>query len=541
MCTACHRAFLSSGSGNAHHLVGQDDATPWARSAYAGSLLDQVDDPIEEKSCQGCHMADEDAVLGDPAADQGRIASHRVLGGHSWLAAMRRDPAQLRRIEGFLRHSVSIDVAAVIGEDGRRTVPAEGAPVRPGERLLVDVVVRNQAVGHRFPGGTVDAQDAWIEVVVEDARGRRLAEAGTLHEVGGDDPTAHRFRALVVDDEGTPQLARETHRFHGPVYNHTLLPRDAVVIQYAFVVPARAALPLKVEAHLRHRTRLLALQAAACEEARSPRGEAFAQAARERGAAATDPCAPQPVLDLDDAAAWIGEGWGPRQERRWRDRPPRPTWRRLWEHALGLSHAVQERLHEARPSLERALAEVERQSDARPRAMVLALLARVSAGEGRTDEALAYLDRAAAALPGHPALDAQRGDALSRVWRFAEAVEPLRRASAASPRDDRAFAALGLALGASGRDREALTAARAGLLLRPRDPDLLRLQALSLRALGAPPDLAGAALEAYLECRPPDDAPRVRNLCQQKVPGCARERNPVHVHDLRPSVLRTAP
>lgn len=43
-CTGCHRAFLDAGSGNASFLIGQDDATPWARSVYAGSRLDQVDD-----------------------------------------------------------------------------------------------------------------------------------------------------------------------------------------------------------------------------------------------------------------------------------------------------------------------------------------------------------------------------------------------------------------------------------------------------------------------------------------------------------------
>ena len=33
----------------------------------------------------------------------------------------------------------------------------------------VDIVVRNERVGHRFPAGVLDAQDTWIEVRIEDS------------------------------------------------------------------------------------------------------------------------------------------------------------------------------------------------------------------------------------------------------------------------------------------------------------------------------------------------------------------------------------
>ena len=91
---------------------------------------------------------------------------------------------------------------------------------------------------------------------------------------------------------------------------------------------------------------------------------------------------------------FLGEGWRARQEALWKARPPASTWRRLYDHALGLRHAVQERLHEALPSLERALAEVEASGTGRDRAMVLALLGRLAAHEGRTAEEIErYLDQ----------------------------------------------------------------------------------------------------------------------------------------------------
>ncbi|HSN99684.1 MAG TPA: hypothetical protein VLS89_15420, partial [Candidatus Nanopelagicales bacterium] len=59
LCVACHRAFLGEPTGNPHFLIGQDDITPWQRSAYAGSLTHLLDDPVPEQGCRGCHMPDE--------------------------------------------------------------------------------------------------------------------------------------------------------------------------------------------------------------------------------------------------------------------------------------------------------------------------------------------------------------------------------------------------------------------------------------------------------------------------------------------------
>jgi hypothetical protein len=91
ICASCHKTFLGAATGNGHHLPGADDITPWRRSIYAGNHLERIDEPIAEQDCRGCHMAREDALRGDVSAENGSIASHRFLGGHTWLAAMRGD------------------------------------------------------------------------------------------------------------------------------------------------------------------------------------------------------------------------------------------------------------------------------------------------------------------------------------------------------------------------------------------------------------------------------------------------------------------
>lgn len=520
LCGTCHRSFLGQPTGTPHFLAGADDLTPWSRSEYAASKLARIDDDIAEKDCRACHMRKEPAS-DDAAAKDGKVASHRFPGGHTWMASMRGDPRQLERERAQIRGALSIDAPALIHPArGLRTLPADGAHIEPGEPLLIDIVVRNLRVGHRFPGGVSDAQDTWIEITIDDARGHRIAEAGTQHEHTGADPTAHVLRALILDEAGAPLFAREVHRFRALAANHTIPPRDAAVISFAFDAPSslEGALPLKVTARLRHRSRSLDLQRAACTDSETPWGRAYA---------AIDPhdaCAPQQITDIARAETLLGPG-APSLSRE-------PTWKRLYDHALGLQHAVQERLHEARPSLERALLDVEATGTARDRAIVHWALAWLEAHEGRTDEALRRLDHVETLIPGHPATAALRGDALSIVWRWSEAVSPLAAAARAAPRDDAAWTRLALALGSRGGDpRASLHAALTGLAIQPRDPDLLHVQALALRALHDPG--APAAAAAYDEHRPADVIPEIKSRCSMNTPGCALERNPVHTHRMR--------
>jgi hypothetical protein len=528
VCGSCHRSFLTTETGNPAHLVGQDELGAWQRSAYAGSLATRIDEPIDRAECRTCHMPLESAPLGDQAAKGGKIHSHRFAGANTWLPGMRGDTAQIEAVRAMLRGAASIDVAVATAADGSRTLPADGAPVRPGQPLTLDVVVRNERTGHRFPGGVVDAQDTWIELEVRDAQGKRLAEAGMDQEATGQDPTAHRLRVVQGDEHGTPLLLRETQKFRAPVFNHTLAPRDAEVERFRFDVPATLAarqLPLRVTARLRHRSRDLALFRAACADAKTPRGAAFAREVRKRTGAPMDPCAPEPVTEVATSETWLGTGSPPRSD-------VQPTWRRLYGDGLGLLHALQEDVDSARPSLERAL-DLAPAGEDRDRAMVLDALAEVAIREGRTDEALQWLDEADSLAPGHPAIPHARGAALGNVWRWKEAAPPLREAALAAPLDDTLWAHLAVAYGSADQPREALDAAAHGLQLTPRDADMLRVQALALERLGAPPEDLARARDAFARWRPPDDAPAVKNGCSRQLAWCALERLPVHVHAMR--------
>ncbi|PRP93620.1 multiheme c-type cytochrome [Enhygromyxa salina] len=522
-CSACHRAFIGVATGHPHHLGGTDEPGPWQDSSYAGNKL-RFDTPIAEKHCADCHMPRETVDNAtDPAIDeQGQLRSHRFLGGHTYLAAMRGDASTLARIQAFLRGVASVDIAAIeLG--GQRHLLGHGADPDAlgdaGGRMVVDLVVRNLAVGHRFPGGTRDAQDTWIALQVLDAGGNVIA---TLDETHGE---VHRLRTGVVDEDGKLVDAREVERLRAVAFDQTVGPRDAVVVRYAVQLPPGAVGPLRVEAQLLHRSRTLELADQTCKQSQTERGQAFLQATAKLIGQRLDPCVELPVTEVSRAALSLSGGTEPQA---------RPDHERLWELGMALYHQVQERLPEAREALAAAEAALARaglppaERD-NAEARILAALGAVAARQGRVDEALALADRVAKLAPGHPYPHLLRGRALAQVWRWAQAVPHLERALAASPGSPKLAAELATACGSAGLHRRALEVASAALALRPRDAALLRTQGLALQALGDP--RAQAAMDAYFVHREPDDQPHLAAKCGERDPACARERIPVHVHE----------
>ncbi len=558
LCMPCHRSHLGPGSGHPDHLVGMDDVSDWQTSAFAHAGIGRVDEAIAKQTCIDCHMARVPAPRGDPAAKDGTVASHLFPGGHTWLAAMRADQGALAATQALLETAVSLDLTVSAMSPGggyggalrvgdtpavasAADVDAVGLDMAVG--LNIDVAIRNLGVGHRFPGGVRDAQDVWVEVEVREPSGRLLASSGLAHERDPDDREAHVLTAWVADGDGALLREREVHAFRAPVADHTVPARDVALVRYQ--LPLAPSPALEVYARLRHRTRSLAMQRAACQATRSERGRGFTRATERYRGVTLDPCEPQPITTLAEQRVWIDADGA----RRGRDdvdtradgadaraaeltSSARPSWRRLYEHGLGWLRAPQEHIAVAGPSLRAALDQLPATATTE-RAMVSAALGRLAGRQGRTGESLEWYARADALTPGHPALAAGRAAALAQVWRWGEAATWWRRAAGRVPQNPRVQAALAQALGSLGHDAPALVAAQRGLAVIPRDAALLRSQALALAALGG--DDAAAAMTAYDRHRSPDLATAVRFACAARDAACAREQPQVHIHPLVPA------
>ena len=516
LCGSCHRAFLDSATGNAHFLPGMDDLGAWRASAYAGSQAGLIEpqEPPTQEDCRSCHLPSVETQREGPFARIGRTRSHRMAGGQTALAKQ-TGGGQLDATEQTLVGAASIDVAVatVLARDGSiaQHFPADVASVTSGDRVLLDVVIRNQEVGHRFPGGVRDTQDTWIELKVTDADGVDVAEAGNLHQSSFDE-TAYRLFTGFADDSGALEERHLVHRFQAGVIERTLAPRDAAVVRYEFDVDRDFVSPLRVQVRLRHRRHSREFAAFVCE-ALQP-GSRFAPAPSR---SPIESCSAQPITEIASATVFLGS----RQPRS--GGSERPQWLRLYEHALGLSHEVQEHVGDAMGSLDVALPLA---PTPRARAAILALRSVIEGRQGRVEEAVRDADEAARLLGSeHPALDRAKGRAYARVWRWPEAAAAFRRVVSHAPGDLASHRDLAQSLGSFAPPQAALVASAAGLDLLPRESQLLRSQAFALERL----DRASAeqARAAYLAHREPDVQAALRLRCALRVPGCDQAQVPV--------------
>lgn len=532
LCVSCHRGFMSPETGHAVVITGLDEFGAWRHSGYGGSKATRIDAPVKAQSCTSCHMPEVEG-----------LRSHRFPGGHTTLASALGAPSQLEAIESLLEGAASLDLMPLVSDGSVMRVAARAPEaLKAGQVLHMDVVIRNQNVGHHFPGGARDLRDTWVEVVVRDAKGEALSSSGEHHGEGVGEPGVFRLRSVVLDDEGRAVFEHRVADFRAPVFDRTIAPRDAALARYAFTVPSEGLaperLPLQVTARLRHRRLQADLQRRACEDARTKRGRAFTEATLSHTGYKVDPCHEQPVLDLATAHLVVGASSSESLSNdvaRTSSRSDVPRWRRLWERGLALSHHIQERLEEARVNLEDARQAL-RDDPAAPdwaRAAVLSELARVAGRQGRTDDAHKLLLEAARFAPGHPALALIRGDAHAQVWRWEEAAAAYAEAAQLAPRDARAWRGLAMSLGSLDLREASLRAAVRGLALEPRDPHLLRVQSLAWARLAPEDPRAGLAKEAWLAYRRDDEAPSIKGRCEDPTSGnCQRERVPIFVREL---------
>lgn len=515
LCASCHRGFLGKHTGIGHHLSGMDEPGSWRGSSFANTRSN-TPEPVAAQTCAECHMRPEPAKFDEVAAKGGMLKSHRFPGAHTPFAAGMNDARQTQVLEDQLKSGIELDVP-VVWQNGKQVLSSELREPKPGDALALDVTLRNLAVGHTFPGGVKDMQDTWVELSVRDANGREIAKAGTGH-ASGDDPTAFVMRALVVDASGTPETRHVVTRFGTVAYDHTLPPLGARAVRYSFTVPEGSAGPLQLTARVLHRRHRKEAREFACEATKSVRGRAFIAAARKRHEATFDGCREEPITEVAKTSFALGAEPGT---------GARPTWARLYDHALGLSLSVQEDLGEARWSALRAWAEVEHTSNVEPghRAKILTLLGRISARQGRLDEALEYAARAQKLVGEHPAVERVRADAYSQVWRWKEAAVALTALTKLAPGDTAGWRDLAKARFSAGDPVGALQAAQSGMGLQPRDEACLRVQALALEALKSPD--AAEARKAFLYYREADETSTSRMACDKHVPNCLRDRNPV--------------
>lgn len=433
LCASCHRVGLTEAVTADRWFRGQDEYGDWRDSGWSGRGAPSIWRPPEVRACVDCHMPRVPVGPEEKGAVAGRIRSHRFAAANAALARLAQDDAQAAAVAASLAGAVS--VALQDGGDGR-----------------VDVVMRNRTVGHRFPGGTVDSNEVWVELTAWDARGKVLRRSGGLDAAGHLDPDAHRVRAQPVDDAGLPLARRDVQHQRGVVFDGRLPPGQPRAVRYR--LPAGTA---RVKARLLYRKFSKDYVEFACAEVK----EAEARAR----------CLTPPILEVGAAEARVSGG-----------RVPASTdWQALTDHALALAVGLEGHATQAWvvASEARRLAPPERPEPILAQAMAAARL-------GRTDDVVALLD-VADALPTTPPASAWiRANALARAYRTPAALAAAERLGERLPDDRHTWTLLARLRAVMGDAAGALQAADRALLGDQEFAPALYQRLLALRALKAP-------------------------------------------------------
>ena len=249
-CSTCHKVHLDEPVNNFRWLRGFNDYDQWQKSgvSHQGALSFYY--PETAKKCVDCHMPLVDST--DAGNINGKVHNHRFPAANTALPFVNQHPEQLKVVTEFLQDDVvTLDLFA----DGT-PIPRTGVEVVRGENTRIDVVVRTRGVGHRFPTGTIDAFDIWLEVKATDENGKIVFWNGRIAAPDGNgpvDPGAHFYRAYMLDAHGNLINKRNAWATRTILYSNTIPPGAADTARYRLEIPSDCGKLLTVEAKLNYR------------------------------------------------------------------------------------------------------------------------------------------------------------------------------------------------------------------------------------------------------------------------------------------------
>ena len=262
MCATCHAQFMDKDINKWGWVKMQDEYSAWLNSPWS-KQSQQTFSQQKTMRCQDCHLPL--APLNDPSANtKGMSVSHRTLGANTAIPYITGDKEQLRLTSEFLqadRIRISIDYPS------RQQAVRSDKPVSPemarkteapvyfylGEEVNLNIIVTNSQVGHEFPGGTLDINEAWIHLRVADAQNKVIFESGNIRPDNDVDPGAHFYRALAIDRNGKHVWRHDLFNMVGDSYKKVIPAGGSDIVSYKFKVPAWAKGPMTASAVVRYR------------------------------------------------------------------------------------------------------------------------------------------------------------------------------------------------------------------------------------------------------------------------------------------------
>jgi tetratricopeptide (TPR) repeat protein len=588
-CSVCHKVHLDVHVNNYRWFRGFNEYDAWQASGVSGFGARSFYYPPRPMTCTDCHMP----LV--PSNDLGNVGgfvhSHRFPGANTALPTANQHPDQLRTTVQFLQNNVvSLDIFAmsfdaapppdsarrldqedsprlattfVVGEEqeagvGRRSrspgrprqviAPLDAVPatVRRGSSVLVDVVVRTRNVGHFFPGGTIDAQEVWLELQAEDERGHTLFWSGAAadHGKGPVDKAAHFYRSFLVDAHGNEINKRNAWAARAVVYAKAIPPGAADTVHYRLDIPVDAGDTIRLQAKLNYRKFSWWNTQFAFAGVRDPNHWPFAlsphyddgrwvftgDTSTVAGQLKGIPDLPIVVMATAHATLRVVDRDAPLPEM---VAQPRPEYRERWnDYGIGL--LLQGDLRGAEAAFRRVVAIDPAYADG------WVNIARARIQEGDVDEARDVLGRALQLEPDLAKAHFFLALALKAEGAYEEALGHLRRAADRYPKDRVVRNQIGRILFLLSRFDEAIAEFREVLTIDPEDLQAHYNLMLSYRGVGNL-DMARTHEALYRRFKADESAQVIAATGRRRYPEADNEAQPVHEHVSMPLPAAAAP
>ncbi len=284
-CSTCHKVSLPMALNHyKEFLRGQNHYDTLLLSGASGHGARGFYYPPQAKTqCNDCHMppkpSNDFASRDFDQSGTRKIHNHLTPGANTgvpWLVSL--DPLHAHDADGLRRaaqaHAEFLRGNDPAGKDAALRIAIFGlkkggeidaeliAPLRPdlptlvpGERYLVEVVIRTLNVGHQFTQGTVDSNEVWVEFVARSGA-RVIGSSGGLDgpdDSGHVDRWAHFVNALVLDRNGNRINRHNPQDIYTAVYDHQIPPGAAQTVHYELQVPTDLTAPVELRVRLRYR------------------------------------------------------------------------------------------------------------------------------------------------------------------------------------------------------------------------------------------------------------------------------------------------
>lgn len=264
-CSTCHKVGLPYGLNHYKDFVrGQNHYDTYLLSGVSGhGARSFYYPPVAKTSCVECHMTlmpsnDFGAQANFDNSGERKIHDHFFPGANTALPTFRGDTDIAKKHEKFLQNNIArVDIFG-IKADGKIDSPLiaplrpETPSLKPGQKYLVEVVVRTTGVGHPLTQGTVDSNEIWVELAARQGE-RLIGQSGGIDNKGTVDPLAHFINVYMLDREGNRIDRRNPQDIFVPLYNKQVPPGAGQIVHFELEVPADLKGPVELEAKLNYR------------------------------------------------------------------------------------------------------------------------------------------------------------------------------------------------------------------------------------------------------------------------------------------------